>query len=94
MALRKLGPATNPGISLPWDTVRDALDHMAQAAAGHVDREHFLVLWESLQVRMKTHVEQDFLLLRTLTSDGYKWNGIVCCDSPSLLWLNHAVSVL
>ncbi|KAI3366882.1 hypothetical protein L3Q82_009528 [Scortum barcoo] len=50
VALRKLGPSTSPGLSLPWDTVRNALDHMAQAAANHVDREHFLVLWESLQV--------------------------------------------
>ncbi|XP_047194452.1 small subunit processome component 20 homolog isoform X2 [Hippoglossus stenolepis] len=50
VALRKLGPTTNPGVSLPWDTIRDALDHMAQVAADHVEREHFLVLWESLQV--------------------------------------------
>uniref|UniRef100_A0A8C4I8P8 Small subunit processome component 20 homolog n=1 Tax=Dicentrarchus labrax TaxID=13489 RepID=A0A8C4I8P8_DICLA len=50
VTLRKLGPATNPGVSLPWDTVKDALDQMAQAAAEHVEREHFLVLWESLQV--------------------------------------------
>ncbi|XP_040885804.1 small subunit processome component 20 homolog [Toxotes jaculatrix] len=50
VALRKLGPTTSPGVSLPWDTVRDALDHMAQTAANHIDREHFLVLWESLQV--------------------------------------------
>lgn len=50
VALRKLGPSTSPGLSLPWDTVRDALDHMAQASADHIDREHFLVLWESLQV--------------------------------------------
>ncbi|XP_074554208.1 small subunit processome component 20 homolog [Halichoeres trimaculatus] len=49
VAFRKLGPSTCPGVSLPWDTVRDALDHMAQAAAGHIDRDHFLVLWESLQ---------------------------------------------
>ncbi|XP_074482513.1 small subunit processome component 20 homolog isoform X2 [Sebastes fasciatus] len=49
VALRKLGPSTNPGASLPWDTVKEALDHMAQAAADHVEREHFLVLWESLQ---------------------------------------------
>lgn len=55
MALRKLGPATNPAASLPWDTVRDALDHMVQAAASYVDGEHFLVLWESLQVRTNTH---------------------------------------
>ncbi|KAG7215928.1 hypothetical protein INR49_031524 [Caranx melampygus] len=49
VALRKLGPTTNPGVSLPWDTVRDALDQMAQAAANHVAKEHFLILWESLQ---------------------------------------------
>ncbi|XP_008314156.1 small subunit processome component 20 homolog [Cynoglossus semilaevis] len=48
-ALRKLGPLTNPDVCLPWDTVRDALDHMAQAAADYVDKEHFLVLWESVQ---------------------------------------------
>ncbi|XP_045928602.1 small subunit processome component 20 homolog, partial [Micropterus dolomieu] len=53
VALRKLGPSTSPGVSLPWDTVRDALDHMAQAAATHVDTEHFLVLWESLQVSVE-----------------------------------------
>ncbi|XP_075932289.1 small subunit processome component 20 homolog [Anarhichas minor] len=50
VALRKLGPSTNTGVSLPWDAVKEALDHMAQAAADHVEREHFLVLWESLQV--------------------------------------------
>ncbi|MEQ2271894.1 hypothetical protein XENORESO_010799, partial [Xenotaenia resolanae] len=50
VAWRKLGPTTNRGISLPWDAVRDALDHMVQAAASYVDKEHFLVLWESLQV--------------------------------------------
>ncbi|CAB1444416.1 unnamed protein product [Pleuronectes platessa] len=50
VALRKLGPTTSPGVSLPWDTIRDALDYMAQVAAEHVEREHFLVLWESLQV--------------------------------------------
>lgn len=49
VALRKLGPSTCPDATLPWDTVRDALDHMVHAAANHVEREHFLVLWESLQ---------------------------------------------
>ncbi|XP_034530006.1 small subunit processome component 20 homolog [Notolabrus celidotus] len=49
VAFRKLGTSTNPGASLPWDTVRDALDHMIQAAANHIDRDHFLVMWESLQ---------------------------------------------
>ena len=51
LALKKLGPTLDPALHLPWDTVRDALDHMAQAAANHVDKEHFLVLWEALQVR-------------------------------------------
>ncbi|CAJ1054380.1 small subunit processome component 20 homolog [Xyrichtys novacula] len=49
VAFRMLGPSTCPGVSLPWDTIRDALDHLAQAAANHIDREHFLVLWDSLQ---------------------------------------------
>uniref|UniRef100_A0AAX7VDC5 UTP20 small subunit processome component n=1 Tax=Astatotilapia calliptera TaxID=8154 RepID=A0AAX7VDC5_ASTCA len=52
VALRKLGPTMSRGVSLPWTSVRDALDHMAQAAADHVDREHMLVLWESLQASM------------------------------------------
>uniref|UniRef100_A0A667ZW64 UTP20 small subunit processome component n=1 Tax=Myripristis murdjan TaxID=586833 RepID=A0A667ZW64_9TELE len=55
VALRKLGHVTSPDVSLPWDTVRDALDHMAQAAADHVDREHLLVFWEALQVHC-THM--------------------------------------
>lgn len=49
-ALRKLGPSTSPGLDLPWQVVRDALDYMAQAAADHIDKEHFSVFWESLQV--------------------------------------------
>nr|XP_057934713.1 small subunit processome component 20 homolog [Doryrhamphus excisus] len=48
-ALRKLGPTTNKGVPLPWDLARDALDQTAQAAAGYVEKEHFLVFWESLQ---------------------------------------------
>lgn len=57
MAFRKLGPLTRPGLFLPWDTVRDALDHMAQAAANHIHKEHFLVLWESLQVILTYEVK-------------------------------------
>ncbi|XP_032444903.1 small subunit processome component 20 homolog isoform X2 [Xiphophorus hellerii] len=53
VAWRKLGPTTSRGVSLPWNAVRDALDHMVQAAAGYVDKEHFLVLWESLQVSVE-----------------------------------------
>ncbi|KAK7901998.1 hypothetical protein WMY93_018767 [Mugilogobius chulae] len=49
VALRKLGPTTCSGLSLPWDTIRDTLDQMAQSAADHVDKEHFLVMFECLQ---------------------------------------------
>ncbi|XP_075867628.1 small subunit processome component 20 homolog [Nelusetta ayraudi] len=52
-ALRKLGPSTSPGPALPWQVVRDALDHTAQAAADHIDREHFSVFWESLQLAVE-----------------------------------------
>ncbi|KAM6984775.1 small subunit processome component 20 homolog [Aplochiton taeniatus] len=48
-ALKKLGPATHPEAGLHWEAVRDALDQMAVAAAGYIHKEHFLVLWESLQ---------------------------------------------
>lgn len=48
-ALRKLGSGSCPGLALPWDSVRDALDQMVQCAAEYVDREHFLVMFESLQ---------------------------------------------
>uniref|UniRef100_A0A3P8W978 UTP20 small subunit processome component n=1 Tax=Cynoglossus semilaevis TaxID=244447 RepID=A0A3P8W978_CYNSE len=65
-ALRKLGPLTNPDVCLPWDTVRDALDHMAQAAADYVDKEHFLVLWESVQATEQ--LERLLFILHTLVS--------------------------
>ncbi|KAG7264070.1 hypothetical protein CRUP_028590 [Coryphaenoides rupestris] len=84
VALRKLGPSTDPTLRLPWDTVRDALDHMAQAAANHVDKEHFLVLWEALQrgeepggvtrPQVEEHLERLLFILHTLAShkDGAK----------------------
>uniref|UniRef100_A0A8C4Z7G3 UTP20 small subunit processome component n=1 Tax=Gadus morhua TaxID=8049 RepID=A0A8C4Z7G3_GADMO len=82
LALRKLGPTLDPALQLPWDTVRDALDQMAQAAANHVDKEHFLVLWESLQEMpkdvLKEQVEEQLerllFVLHTLAShkDGAK----------------------
>ncbi|KAJ8006735.1 hypothetical protein DPEC_G00110300 [Dallia pectoralis] len=52
VALRKLGPSANQTVSLPWDAVRDALDQLAQVAAKYVEKEHFLVLWDSLQTRV------------------------------------------
>ena len=66
LALRKLGPTLDPALQLPWDTVRDALDQMAQAAANHVDKEHFLVLWESLQVRPRHWLHRVGMLGRAL----------------------------
>uniref|UniRef100_A0A8C7G5K8 UTP20 small subunit processome component n=1 Tax=Oncorhynchus kisutch TaxID=8019 RepID=A0A8C7G5K8_ONCKI len=62
IALRKLGPSADQEVSLPWDAVREALDQMAQAAANHVEKEHFLVLWESLQALRnlnKTDVDEE-----------------------------------
>ncbi|KAM9772369.1 small subunit processome component 20 homolog [Syngnathus typhle] len=58
-AWRKIGATTNQGAPLPWDLVQDALDHTAQTAASHVDKEHFLVFWESLQAA----VDEVFSLL-------------------------------
>ncbi|XP_036373482.1 small subunit processome component 20 homolog [Megalops cyprinoides] len=49
VALRKLGPSGEDGVSLPWAAVGEALDQMAEAAANHIHKEHFLVLWECLQ---------------------------------------------
>uniref|UniRef100_A0A673WAK9 UTP20 small subunit processome component n=1 Tax=Salmo trutta TaxID=8032 RepID=A0A673WAK9_SALTR len=77
IALRKLGPSADQEVSLPWDAVRDALDQMAQAAANHVEKEHFLVLWESLQVtehfylttgsgQASEHLERLLFILHTL----------------------------
>ncbi|XP_077566014.1 small subunit processome component 20 homolog [Stigmatopora nigra] len=47
-ALRKIGPITNTEAILPFDLVRDALDHTAQTASIHVEKEHFLVFWDSI----------------------------------------------
>uniref|UniRef100_A0A8C7G8H9 UTP20 small subunit processome component n=1 Tax=Oncorhynchus kisutch TaxID=8019 RepID=A0A8C7G8H9_ONCKI len=79
IALRKLGPSADQEVSLPWDAVREALDQMAQAAANHVEKEHFLVLWESLQVtehfyltdvdeegQASDHLERLLFILHTL----------------------------
>ncbi|KAI1888136.1 hypothetical protein AGOR_G00181930 [Albula goreensis] len=49
MALRKLGPSGEGSVSLPWEAIGEALDHMAGAAANHIHKEHFLVMWECLQ---------------------------------------------
>uniref|UniRef100_A0A3B3E1E9 UTP20 small subunit processome component n=1 Tax=Oryzias melastigma TaxID=30732 RepID=A0A3B3E1E9_ORYME len=68
--LRKLGPITSPAASLPWDAVRDAVDHMLQTAAAHVHREHFQVLWESLQdpEPAMEQLERLLFVLHTLVS--------------------------
>ncbi|KAG9345665.1 hypothetical protein JZ751_008809 [Albula glossodonta] len=49
MALRKLGLSGEGSVSLPWEAIGEALDHMAGAAANHIHKEHFLVMWECLQ---------------------------------------------
>ncbi|XP_018603010.1 small subunit processome component 20 homolog [Scleropages formosus] len=53
MVLRKLGPGSHAGASLPWDAVEEALCSMAGKAVSHIDKEHFLVFWESLQSCME-----------------------------------------
>lgn len=51
MALKKLGPAVGQDVDLPWDSIKEALDHMAESSANYVDKEHLMVLWDSLNVR-------------------------------------------
>lgn len=50
MALQKLGPSGEGDIALPWDSIKEALDHMAESSANYVAKENFLVFWDSLQV--------------------------------------------
>ncbi|CAL1568682.1 unnamed protein product [Knipowitschia caucasica] len=57
VTLHKLGPITCSGLTLPWDTVRDALDQMVQSAADHVHKEHCLVLFECLQTSVTEVLE-------------------------------------
>ncbi|KAF5898818.1 small subunit processome component 20, partial [Clarias magur] len=53
VALRKLGPSGEGDIVLPWDSIKEALDHMAESSANYVAKENFLVFWDSLQACMK-----------------------------------------
>lgn len=59
MALRKLGPSGEGDVCLPWDAVKEALDHMAESSANYVAKENFLVLWDSLQVENHSPVPQE-----------------------------------
>lgn len=43
---------------------------MAQASANHIDKEHFLVLWESLQVMLDTRKTVNDWDSFCLVSDG------------------------
>ncbi len=63
MVLQKLGPAAGQDVDLPWDSVKEALDHMAESSANYVDKEHLLVLWDSLQVRKLIFVSQNEVCL-------------------------------
>lgn len=49
MVLKKLGPAKDD-VDLPYDAVKKALDHMVESSINYVEKEHLLVLWDSLQV--------------------------------------------
>ncbi|XP_031438174.1 small subunit processome component 20 homolog isoform X1 [Clupea harengus] len=82
VALRKLGSSGEKGgVTLPWDDVKEALDHMTESAANHVEKEHFLVLWDALEGCVKEvvprlqgpgsdeasqHIERLLLLYHTL----------------------------
>uniref|UniRef100_A0A4W4DWA7 UTP20 small subunit processome component n=1 Tax=Electrophorus electricus TaxID=8005 RepID=A0A4W4DWA7_ELEEL len=49
VVLRKVGQSAEGVIALPWDAVKEALDHMAESSVNYVEKEHLLVLWDSLQ---------------------------------------------
>ncbi|XP_053097705.1 small subunit processome component 20 homolog [Pangasianodon hypophthalmus] len=53
VALRKLGPSGDGDVALPWDAIKEALDHMAESSANYVAKENFSVLWDSLQTCVK-----------------------------------------
>lgn len=53
VVLQKLGPAVGQDVDLPWDSIKETLDHMAESSANYVDKEHMLVLWDSLQGSLK-----------------------------------------
>ncbi|XP_056312047.1 small subunit processome component 20 homolog [Danio aesculapii] len=53
VVLRKLGPAVEQDVDLPWDSIKEALDHMVESSANYVDKENLLVLWDSLQDSLK-----------------------------------------
>ncbi|XP_073694690.1 small subunit processome component 20 homolog [Garra rufa] len=53
VVLKKLGPAADKDVELPWDLIKEALDHMAESSANYVEKENLLVLWDSLQDSLK-----------------------------------------
>ncbi|XP_016370276.1 small subunit processome component 20 homolog [Sinocyclocheilus rhinocerous] len=53
VVLKKLGPAAVQDVDLPWDSIKEALDHMSESSANYVEKEHLLVLWDSLQGSLK-----------------------------------------
>ncbi|XP_072529293.1 small subunit processome component 20 homolog [Salminus brasiliensis] len=58
VVLRKLGPAEDGGDVLPWDAIKEALDQTAESSANYVEKENFLVLWDSLQSSMKAVLQR------------------------------------
>ncbi|XP_030621601.1 small subunit processome component 20 homolog [Chanos chanos] len=58
MVLRKLGPAGGQDVTLPWERVKEALDHMAESSVSYVAMEHLLVLWDGIEACMKEVMER------------------------------------
>ncbi|XP_051974584.1 small subunit processome component 20 homolog [Xyrauchen texanus] len=53
VVLQKLGPTVGQDVVLSWDSIKEALDHMVESSANYVDREHLLLLWDSLEGSLK-----------------------------------------
>lgn len=53
VVLKKLGPADKQVVDFNWDSIKEALDQMVESSANYVDKEHLLLLWDSLQDAMK-----------------------------------------
>ncbi|XP_028601568.2 small subunit processome component 20 homolog isoform X2 [Podarcis muralis] len=49
LILKKLGPLTETEVTLSWNLVGEAFEHMAKSAAGFIYKEHFSVFFRCLQ---------------------------------------------
>lgn len=50
LILLKLGPMTEEEIELPWLAVGEAFKQMIRAAAVHIHKEHFDIVFKCLEV--------------------------------------------